>query len=515
MSKDIRVVYRGPGNEIEYNLRAAICVEDGSYAPESSALTEAGGGTITDAVCENVKIASAEEGFTGIFVRNSDYTINDAEICFTGNGVNDFAGYGAAIRAGEGSKVTVNRAKIETRGCIRPSIWVGENAEAIINDSEITAVDGVLPDDYGWRFFGKPEPGSVIMECPWMLGIRGNNRATVLTGGGFVTYNNCNIRAEGWGALGVDGVLMGGVLTANNCLLECTRSGYGAFADGDVLDVFSGCTFNVADQGLILGGGSAVFKDNTIVNSGGVGILGHDQSPNFTRQGLGVVTIEKGCEFNTEGAVIQLKNVSPSILADGARLNSGQGIILEAMINDDPFNVEAAKHRGYDKITGEKMPDMMANPKYTSSDGNDDIDATFKNMELDGDIINSMMEYSSMNIRFENTRIIGAITTATAEHAIGRNGEKLRFKDTPELSYLIGKQKATYAPVDSKNGVAVSLSKESVWTVSRSSYITALSISDDSRVAAPDGGALVMEVDGAATAIKPGAYSGKISLLVL
>jgi len=357
-ARNIPVTYRGPGNEIQYNLRAAVCVEDGTFLPESSVTASTVGGTVTDTGCSDVKITSCADAFNGICVRNSEYTIDNTEIRFTGNGVNDFTGYGAAIRAGEGSKVTVNKAKIETRGCIRPAVWVGDGGEAVINDSEITAVDGVIPEDYGWRFFGKPAPDSVIMECPWMLGILGNNRATVLTGGGKATYNNCHIRAERWGALGVDGVITGGVLTANNCLLECTESGYGAFADGDVLDVFSGCTFNVASQGVILGGGSVIFKDGTVVNSRDIGVLGHDQSPNFATPSLGTLTIEKGCQFNTEGAVIQLKNVSPSIFVDGAKLCSKRGLILEAMINDDPFNVEAVKHRGYDPITGEKMPDM-------------------------------------------------------------------------------------------------------------------------------------------------------------
>jgi len=512
--KLIDLAFNAMGNDINYKISAAICVEDGFFLQEKSFTDAVSGGTVTDTGCRDVKIASSEEAFNGIFVRRSEYTIDDLEMRLTGNGVNDFAGFGAAIRAGGGSKVTINKANIETTGCVRPAIWVGEESEVVVNDSTIIAADGTLPKNYGWRFFGTPAPGSVLMECPWMLGILGNNRATVLTGSGKATYNNCHIRAENWGALGVDAVISGGELSANNCLIECTKSGYGAYADGDTLDIFSGCTFNAASYGLIMGGGSAVFKDNTIVNSRGIGVMSHDQGLNITQQGLGTLTIGKGCVFHTEGAVIQLKNVSNSIYVDGAELKSKSGLILEAMINDDPFNAEAAKHRGIDVITGEPMPPMLQNPKHTSSDGNDDIDATFKNVDLEGDMVNSMMEYSSMNIRFENSKITGAITTAAAVHDVGPNGESLAMEDDPHLYELIGKQTAAYAPIESNNGVTVSLNEKSAWTVNKTSYITGLDIAEDSFLIAPAGCNLHMEINGVRTMIKPGAYKGKISLIV-
>ncbi|MCL1896578.1 MAG: hypothetical protein FWG03_08530, partial [Clostridiales bacterium] len=325
-AKQIDIGFKAMGNDITYKARAAVCVEDGAYMPGKSSLPgDLSGGSVSDTGCDNLRILSSGGPFNGVMVWNSEYTIDNPFIRLTGNGVNDFAGFGAAIRAGGGSKVTVNKADIETSGCIRPSIWVGEGSEAVVNDSTIVAFDGVLPDGYGWRFFGKPDPGSVLMECPWMLGILGNNRATVLTDSGKVTYNDCTIRAQRWGALGVDSVFFGGQVTANNCLIEVTENGYGAYADGDTLDIFSGCTFNVAGYGLITGGGSAVFRDGTVVNASGIGIMAHDQGLNSTQPSLGALTIEKGCVFNTGEAVIQLKNVSVSIYVDGAELNSKRG----------------------------------------------------------------------------------------------------------------------------------------------------------------------------------------------
>ena len=64
------------------------------------------------------------------------------------------------------------------------------------------------------------------------------------------------------------------------------------------------------------------------------------------------------------------------------------------------------------------------------------------------------------------------------------------------------------------NGMIVTLKGGTVWTVAGTSYLTSLTIDDDS-IAAPEGSKVMMTVNGVKTEIKPGkAYSGNIVLSV-
>jgi hypothetical protein len=62
------------------------------------------------------------------------------------------------------------------------------------------------------------------------------------------------------------------------------------------------------------------------------------------------------------------------------------------------------------------------------------------------------------------------------------------------------------------NGVIVNLTNGTVWTVTGTSYLTSLTV-DNAGIAAPDGGKVMMTVNGAKTEIKPGnTYTGNIVL---
>ena len=64
------------------------------------------------------------------------------------------------------------------------------------------------------------------------------------------------------------------------------------------------------------------------------------------------------------------------------------------------------------------------------------------------------------------------------------------------------------------NGVCISLDKDSAWTVTGKSYITALTLAEGAVVAAPAGKKLSVTVDGAPVELKAGRYTGKIELTV-
>jgi hypothetical protein len=462
------------------------------------------GGAVTDTSARDVKITSIGDAFNGIIVKGdlkSSYSIINPVISLTGNGVNDFAGFGAAIMTDGKAEVTIENAKINNTGVVRTAIWVGGNSIAKINNSEIETHNGTMPKDYGWSWAkgGGGDSGDVMREVPWMLGVIGNNRATTVVGSGRAYYNNTHIKAQAWGALSTDQVGEEAILYATNCHIEAVESGYGSFADGSV-NTYSGCTFDVKDYGLIMQRGSAHFTDKCVVNSGRFGVM--------TYSGSTKLIIDKGCVFNSGKAAIQVKSGSPTITVDNAQLNSGSGVILQAMVNDDPNKSGPGAPVGQGKASAGGSISGASNEINA-------VTATFRNMIMKGDIINSMTAERDVVVNFEKATITGAITTATAVHAVGRNGEKLVMQDKNDLYYIIGEETDTYCATDNRYGMKVSLDKNSNWVVDKTSYLTGLAIAEGGAVTASKGFKVTMTVDGAIKEIKAGTYTGKIVLSVV
>jgi len=535
---DIAIPFNSMDHKETYKHRAAIYVDKGAYMPEQSVPSAVMSGKVTNTSAKDVKITSVGERFAGIMVSDhSTYTIDNPEIHLTGNGKNDFAGVGPAIRVGTGSKVIVNNAKIVDTGMVRTAIWVGNGGEVTVNNSDIEADTGTVPKDYGWSWTkGGTKSTDVMMDVPWMLGLQGNNRATLIAGGGTAYYNNTHIKAQGWGAMSTDG---GGDeipgqtaasfgnkmdLYLTKCHVETVDSGYGAYALGGTTVHSSGTTWDVADYAMIATGGSGVFSDGSIVNSRRIGIMAWGQH-------TGSLTIDKGSVFNTEKAVLQLKSSTPKITIDNAQLNSKKGIILEMFPNDDPNQMGppgpgGAGGGGAHAAAGAHAAGGAAAPAAGGAGGSgapgaaakskeaDDEFATVKNANLTGDFVNALTAKSALNLSLVNSTINGAITTATSVHALGRNGEKLVMQDSTALYYLIGEVNETYAATNDPHGVNVALDSASKWIVAKTSYLTGLTIASGATVAAPNGGKLVMTVNGVVKPIAPGDYKGKIVLKV-
>jgi len=531
-----------------YNFRAAVYIENGKYVPEKSVAAAVTAGTVTDTSATDVKIISVGEKFNGIMVTGdskSSYSIVNPVINFTGNGANDFVGYGAAIATAGKAEVIIDNANINNTGAARTAIWVGGDSITKVNNSYIEVHNGTLPADYEFSV----QPGK-MMEVPWMLGTKGNLRATNLADNGTVYYNNTHIKAQGWGCLSSDNVSTAPKINATDCVIETIESGYGAFSLGTTVATFSNCTFNVKDYGIISQDGDGVFTDGTVVNSGRFGAM-------YWGSGA-YLTIDKGSVFNTKSTVIQCKGGSTDIVVDNAELNPGNGIILQMMANDDPNQMggggggipgggmPGGGMPGGDPAGGRQggapsgapgsaggqgggmpggappgggmegggMPGGQGGmPGGGSGSASKDVNASFSNVTLTGDIINANTASAPLAVTFKNARITGAITTATLEHALGPNGEEITM-DHPELYYLIGEVTNTYCATDDAHGVSVSLEQGSTWVVDKTSFLTELTVAEDAVLKAPEGSTVTMTVDGATKAIKAGTYKGKIVLTI-
>jgi hypothetical protein len=422
------------------------------------------------------------------------YSIINPVINFTGNGGNDFAGYGTAIMSDGKAEVTVENARIINKGCIRGAVWVGGNSIAHINNSYIEVQNGTLPEAY-------TSVPAFMMEVPWSLGLTGNNRATLVAEYGTAYYNNTHVKAEAWGAISTDAV-EDVRLYAVDCKIE--SGGYGSYADRVSHNEFSGCRFDVADYGLIMGGGDGIFTDGCVVNSARHGVMIHNC--------MGTLTIDKGSVFNAKGSVILMKTAYPTIIVDDAELNSESGIIIQAIVNDDPMGRPGAVMPDGDGGSTTEIPGagIPGGPGFVVTDTSD-ITVLLRNTTLKGDIVNAMTPKGNEIVSIENTTITGAITTATSEPQADIDGVEV----SKETYYYIGKVKNTYCATPDEYGLEVSLDKNSHWIVNNTSYLTSLTIAEGCKITSPEGFKVSMTVDGAAKEIKAGAYKGNIILSVL
>jgi hypothetical protein len=506
-------VKKDTSHQTQFNLRTGIYLENGKYVAEKSVAAAVVGGNVTDTSIKDVKITSVGEEFNGIIATGdsrASYSISNPVINLTGNGADDFAGIGAAIMSDGNADVTVNNASIITNGCARSAIFVGGSSTMLVNDSNIEVGSPALPEGYKDVF---TEGGKYFFRVPFMLGLSGTCRATnIVDKVKQVSYTNSHIKAQGWGAMSIDGG-DNTILTMTKCLIETIESGYGAYAIGGSVDVFKGCTVNVADMALIGTGGSGIFTDGTVVNSRRFGVMFH---------GSGDLTIDKGSVFNTKSTAIHLKSPSHNIVVDSAKLNAENGIIVQVMPNDDPNSRgsrggargepggTAPAARGDSIAPRPEGPEGTAVPTVLSSD----VNATFRNVDLKGDIINGDTAAADVNVTLEKATITGAITTATVINALGPNGEEITMK-TPQLYKLIGEVTNTYCATADKFGVAVSLDANSKWIVDKTSYLTSLTFAQGGTISAPTGYSLTMTVDSVKTAINAGKYKGKIVLTII
>jgi len=527
-----------------YHIRAAVVVKDGKYVKSESVAAADGGAVVDDAVATDVSIVSREEKFNGIVVTgDSSYTVNNATIDMVGNGGNDFAGFGAAIMSSGNAMLTVNNATIKTKGAVRTALFIGGKSTMYVNNTDIEVFSGTLPEGYTFSI----APGQ-MMEVPYGLGLSGNVRATNLIDEATVYYTNCHVKSHGWGALSSDGNGPTRMFVKDS-LIETEGSGYGAYANGDAHDYFSGSTFNVADVGVIVGGnGWATLTDGTVLNSDKLGVMMH--------QGTGgsLLTINKKSTINSKNTCVQIKGRGADVILDDAQLNPGNGILIQSMENDDPVMAAMAAGGGPGGGPGGGMPggapggappgggapaggpqgggapaggpppeggmpggtggDVSAEgafindmPGSGSGGYSPDVNAVIMHSTLTGDVVHAMTEKGNMTVALQDTTLTGAISTGTSAPASGKAPSKETFRTVGEVTN-------TFGPGNGVCELKVSLDWASKWVVDETSYMDALVIADGAEIVAPKGSSVSMTVGGVKTPIEAGSYIGKIELRV-
>lgn len=480
------------GTMAKSDLRAAVCIENGAVVPEKSVSAAAPSAAVNGNIITGLNVTSLGDCFSALYLNDDcPYVLEHPQIEFTGSGENESVGEGAGIITAGTAAVTLNHARIKVRGAARSALFGGGHSKLTINDSEIETAGGVLPPDYEDSI-----AAGRMKRVPWMLGLRGNSRATNLAESSEAVYNRCRITAYEWGAMSTDGVDRCR-LTLNDSNIQVTGpSGYGTFALLDTVNTLNHCTVDVPDYACIVANGpaSTVITGGSEIHAGRFAIMSFRNSGHIRVNGGSVLKtgettfVVKGCatQFDVEQAVLAPKN----------------GVILQVMDTDDPRNPK--------KYFADNSEPDIPNPHrdITAAAPGKDVIARFRDMTLSGNLYNATTNRTydtgpdmgdphgpppggpgapppvkpdpspeepakNLLVELDQVTFTGCITAAQARHLVPKiskeNCEELgRVENTPAEAV--------------NNGVIVTLKNQTIWTVTAPCYLTALTVDETSRI---------------------------------
>ncbi len=375
--------FSGGGTSAEdddYAFLTALYVKDGVVQINQSLTDVITEGEYDGTAATGIVIKSEYEGFNPIIVVDSEYTISGANIVIDSDGDGsvacDFSGLGAAIAAyGDETVLWIKDSTVNVSGVANLTLFADDGSDVIVENSKFHSDGGTLYAGY------KNSPDqSTMVAPPWILGIMGTSRTTNLMGtDSSTTVIDSEMSAAQWAVLSTDSgtnmklnvVNTTMLLTGAEYVLQnddtfgtkngtdanpyTTRSGYGTYAIGNADEYFYGVDMTIGTYATIFTGGfgtyTALKKGETITLTDANGnalttytptedkitTINSDTFGFMIHQSANEITIEKGTVVNS-GYTSFLLKTGCSVVADitsGAVINPGNGIILQAMDNDD------------------------------------------------------------------------------------------------------------------------------------------------------------------------------------
>ena len=518
-------------DSLEYQFRQALYV-DGDGVDAAKSVAAAMNGKADATVAKNVKITSTGEAFNGIYVVDADYTLVNPQLTLSGNGRSDFAGMGAGIiGSGADTTLVVDGAKIDSTGVTRPAIIAADGANVIVKNSTITTRDGILPSDYA-----SSVNLSFMQDAPWMLGISGNNRSTNVLGENTqATYISSSITSENWGALSVDSGQNMKLSAINSSVANSGDDGYGTYVIGNADETFLGADFDVATYATIVTGGSVAYGDSTkaavsaLDTELGLGLTAKELSQLAVRSttidsdrfgvmwhGSGSVDISGKTKVSTDETVFLNKGQQATVTvdgSDGAKITTDSGVLYQLMDNDDP-GPDFANGMLNTGVYTEPTAAVVKNASFdVSAVHTTDAVTTFTDIALTGDLYNAFRgdiagmgpaQPRNLVVNLDGTSLKGVISASTATH----HQSTITSADYRELGVVDNTAGAVV-----NNGVIVSLTGKSTWTVTGTSYLSSLTVEAGSKLVGANGKAATVTVDGVVTTPVAGVtYTGAITV---
>ncbi|MFM2403676.1 MAG: hypothetical protein RL223_1556 [Pseudomonadota bacterium] len=521
-------------------FRQAVLLDERGLDPARSALAAAGAPRVQGRTLAGAHIRSAGENFNGLLAAGGDWTVQGLQLDMSGNGGNDFAGYGAGLMSdGARTRLVVDGARIRTHGAVRTAVVAGGGSHLLVRDSRIEALGGTLPPDY----VSNVTPGE-MKDAPWMLGIRGNNRATNLLGDRTVaTYLRSDLVADGWGVLSVDASQNAHLNAIASTVTLRGESGYGSYAIGNSTNRFLGTTMDVPTHGIIITGGHAVFGASRpdvlaaldrelALGLGAAELAAIPLRQSVVRAGRhavmswgdATVQVRDATVFETGDAVFLNKGATLTVDVDGsqgAQLRSATGVILQAIDNDDPGPVMRDGLMANLGVWREPTEPVRPVPGFdNTAEHPTDMRLRFTKTTLNGDFYNAIRARqigggfgpdgpspepprpygANLLLTLQDSTLTGVVSAASARH--------LKAEIGPADHAWLGRVTNTVGPAIN-NGVIVRLQR-STWTVTGPSHLTVLDLADGARLQAPAGRRLRLSVDGREVPLRAGRYAGHI-----
>ena len=528
---------------------AAAYIGDGVYDTAKSVEAAQIAGEITDTEANGLVVDSQGDYFSGLYINNSNYTVNDADITLVGAAGDDFNGWGHGIVVLGDSTVDVNGSYIYGTGVLRSGLFASGNALVNVNDSVIITENDndEIPYDTEDNY-----ATPMMQQCPFGLGITGNIRATLACGAGCNNFTNSLVVSDGWAVLSTDSGRSGTTALVSNASVAVVgqasneelatadftydvdgetwyvdvgeygeESGYIAYADSGVLDFSYGSAWYSPDYLGIITTGAVTMAEGSYGYAGRIGFMNHSGGGT---SGHGTLTVaDSDFDIQNMFVVTQLSGTyttTTTIDNTTVALAPNGNCIYYIQLNSDD-------NAGGPGNTSNTITDLT-NEEYlacTAASGEPGVTASelsISNSLVQGDIFNAATdEHVGLNVTLDATEVQGAITSARTWH-VDAEGNTLA-STTIDCDYYTGTRDGAngvydytmYLRVDAEaaptvnNPVNLTLTNGSKWMVNDANYLASLTIDETSSI---DGMGLVMTVDGVETAIEPGTYTGEIIL---
>jgi hypothetical protein len=185
----------------------------------------------------------------------------------------------------------------------------------------------------------------------------------------------------------------------------------------------------------------------TIVDSDRFGVMWH---------GSRSVDVSEKTVISTDESLFLNKGQAVDITVDGsqgAKLKTGNGVLLQVMENDDPGPIMVDGGLVNAGIYTEPPMAPVKNAAFAVTQAHsDDSAATFTDISRDGSSYNGMRDGKSMALTFDSSRARGVISASTTKHDIAAI-TSAEYLQLGEVSNTVGRVV--------NNGVIVNLSDDS------------------------------------------------------
>lgn len=493
----------GLSGTYDFPVRQSLYVDSTGVVTDSSVPASWIGAGPGGSGASDFAVTSTGATFNGIWVDGADYALTDPTISLTGNGRSDFVGAGAALVADNAATVTVAGADIDNAGVVRTAVISDGGANVVVKDSDIDVAGGDLPSD--WM---ASVDFDTMIAAPWMLGLEGTNRATLLLGeNSKAAYINSSITAEDWGALSTDA----GTdvkLTTINSDVAVTESGYGTYVIGGADGQYLGTDFDVVSYISISANGENVahFGDSDADSVAALNTareLGlstaelaalDEQSSTLVSDRIGFMTwagdntviVDGATTVKTGNALFEDKSTTGTTTYNvsgdddaSPSLRSSSNVIVQVMDQDDPG--PGGTSTDATAVQSASAADMQNAALVARTETN------LTGTSVKGNFFNGATTSKNLVLNLDDATVRGVISSTTASH------EGTVTEATYDYIGIVTNEVS--APVN--GGVIVSLANGSTWTVTGTSYLTSLTVDADSQIRGYGGKDVTVTIDGA------------------